>query len=251
MVQVKKEAVRQAILAVAWRLFSQQTYQRTTLGEIARQAGISSANLYVYFDSKLDILYAVYEPWMRERVKRLEAQVAKVDRPLERIRLILRALWKDIPAEENGFVNNIVQAISTVAEGEQYRSELLDWVERKIGRMIRDALPPSRRRIVDRVRIAHVLMMALDGYSIHYHINPRGAADEDMIKHMAKLLIGRSAQVRPLRKRAGLPLAPRRGDYGSRFDLSATNAKGPETSAGIFAASQLPIGRAPRGPSRK
>jgi AcrR family transcriptional regulator len=195
MVQVKKEQVRQAILAVAWRLFSRRTYQRTTLGEIAREAGISSANLYVYFDSKLDILYAVYEPWMRERLKRLEAQVAEVDRPFDRIRLILRALWKDIPAEENGFVNNIVQAISTVAEGEQYRSELLDWVEQKIGNMIRDALPSSRRRIVDHARIAHILMMALDGYSIHYHINPRRAADEAMIEQMARLLIGRT-QVR-------------------------------------------------------
>ena len=122
MVQVKKEQVRKAILAVAWRLFSRRSYQRTTLSQIAREAGISSANLYVYFDSKLDILYAVYEPWMRERLMRLEAKVARLDRPLDRVRLILRALWKDIPAEENGFVNNIVQAISTVAEGEQYRT---------------------------------------------------------------------------------------------------------------------------------
>jgi AcrR family transcriptional regulator len=201
MVQVKKEQVREAILAVAWRLFSQRSYQRTTLSQIAREAGISSANLYVYFDSKLDILYAVYEPWMRERLIRLEAKVARLDQPLNRVRAILRALWKDIPAEENGFVNNIVQAISTVAEGEQYRSVLLDWVEQKIGDMIRDALPASRRYIVDDARIAHVLMMALDGYSIHYHINPRGAADDGMIGQMAELLIGRPPQVRHLRKR--------------------------------------------------
>jgi AcrR family transcriptional regulator len=190
MVQVKKEQVHQAILTAAWRLFSQQTYQRTTLNQIARKAGISSANLYVYFDSKLDILYAVYEPWLRERLMRLEAQVARIERPLDRLRLVLRALWREIPAEENGFVNNIVQAISTVAEGERYRSELLDWVEQKIGDMLRDALPISRRRMIGDARIAHVLMMALDGYSIHYHINPHGAADEATIEQIAKLLLG-------------------------------------------------------------
>jgi AcrR family transcriptional regulator len=194
MVQVKKEEVRQAILTAAWRLFSQQTYQRTTLSQIARKAGISSANLYVYFDSKLDILYAVYEPWLRERVMRLEEKVASLERPLDRLRLILRVLWRDIPAEKNGFVNNIVQAISTVAEGEQYRSALLDWVEQKIGKMLGDMLPASRRRIVDNARIAHVLMMALDGYSIHYHINPRGAADEATIEQVAKLLLGDAQQ---------------------------------------------------------
>jgi AcrR family transcriptional regulator len=214
MVQVKKDEVRQAILAAAWRLFSQRTYQRTTLSQIAHEAGISSANLYVYFDSKLDILYAVYEPWMRARLLRLEAKVARLGQPLDRVRVILRALWKDIPAEENGFINNIVQAISTVSEREQYRSALLDWVEKKISEMIRGALPVSRRHIVDNARIAHVLMMALDGYSIHYHINPRGAADDAMIEQMAKLLIGR-AQARQPRKRAfkkarlnGGPLRP-------------------------------------------
>lgn len=204
MVQVKKEEVRRAILTVAWRLFSQRTYQRTTLSQIARGAGISSANLYVYFDSKLDILYAVYEPWIRERLTRLETRVGRLDQPIDRIRAILRALWKDIPAEENGFVNNVVQAISTVAEGEHYRTALLDWVEQKIGDMLRRALPVSRRHIVDDGRLAHVLMMALDGYSIHHHINPRGAADDGMIEQMAELLIGQSPQTRHSRRRPSI-----------------------------------------------
>jgi AcrR family transcriptional regulator len=190
MVQVKKAEVRQAILTAAWRLFSRQTYQRTTLSQIARKAGVSSANLYVYFDSKLDILYAVYEPWMRARLLLVEKKLEKIDRPLERLRLLLRALWKEIPAEENGFLNNIVQALSTVSKGEQYNSALLEWMEQRIGDMLLLALPPSRRRIVDKSRIAHVLIMALDGYSIHKHVNPRGDADEATIDMIAKLLLG-------------------------------------------------------------
>jgi len=203
MVQVKKEEVRQAILTAAWRLFSRQTYQRTTLSQIARKAGISSANLYVYFDSKLDILYAVYEPWMHARLLRVETQLKGVDRPLDRLRLVLRALWKEIPAEENGFLNNIVQALSTAAEGEQYKSALREWMEQKIGEMVLTALPPARRRIADKARIAHVLIMALDGYSIHRHLNPRGVADEATIEMVAKLLLG-STLSRNVRKRVRL-----------------------------------------------
>ncbi len=45
MAQVKKEEVRQAIVAAAWRLYSHQSYQTTTLVQIAREAGVSSANL--------------------------------------------------------------------------------------------------------------------------------------------------------------------------------------------------------------
>ena len=113
-----------------------------------------------------------------------------VDRPIERLRLLLRAIWKEIPAEENGFLNNIVQALSTASKGERYNSALLEWMEQRIGDMLLLALPPSRRRIVDKSRIAHVLIMALDGYSIHKHVNPRGDADEATIDMIAKLLLG-------------------------------------------------------------
>jgi len=190
MVQVKKAQVRQAILAAAWQLFSRQTYQHTTLSQIARKAGVSSSNLYVYFDSKLDILYAVYEPWMHKRLTRLEVQLTNVDRPIDRLRLLLRTLWKEIPAEENGFLNNIVQALSTVERGERYKTTLLEWMEQKIGDMVVAALPPRRARVIDQARIAHVLVMALDGYSIHKHLNPRGAADEVTINMIAELLLG-------------------------------------------------------------
>jgi AcrR family transcriptional regulator len=194
MVQVKKDKIRQAILTAAWQLYSRQSYRTTTLSQIARKASISDANLYSYYNSKLDILYAVYEPWMRRRLTQLEAQIDSVDQPLERLRLVLRTLWKEIPAEENGFVNNIVQALSSVEKDEKYKAALLDWMELKISKMVRNALPVARRAVMDKARIAHVLVMALDGYSIHNRVNPRGVADDATIDAMAKILLGVSPQ---------------------------------------------------------
>jgi AcrR family transcriptional regulator len=201
MVQVKKPQVREAILDAARRLYQQQSYQATTLNQIARAAGVSSANLYVYFDSKLDILYAVYEPWMRARLALLQEKLKRIEAPLERLRLVFRTLWKEIPTEENGFVNNIVQALSTAGAGEKYKPALLTWMEEQISAMIREALPPGRRAIVDQARLAHMMVMALDGYSIHNHINPRGIADDATIDVMASLLLGISPRPRT-RKRA-------------------------------------------------
>ncbi len=202
MVQVKKPQARAAILEAAQRLFRRQSYHTTTLAQIARAAGMSTANLYVYFDSKLDILYAVYEPWMHARLNRLQRRVNRTDLPLVRLRLILRTLWRDIPAEENGFVNNIVQALSTAGPGETYKPALLNWMAERIAAMIREALPPARRSVVDKTRLAHLLVMALDGYSIHKHINPRGAADDATIDAMAKLLLG--VAPRPRRRGNGV-----------------------------------------------
>ena len=94
MPQVKKPQVRQAILAAAGTLFARQSYQATTLSQIARRARVSSANIYVYFNSKLDILYAVYEPWMRARLTALQARLMRTRTPLARLRLVLRTLWR-------------------------------------------------------------------------------------------------------------------------------------------------------------
>ena len=200
MVQVKKPQARAAILDAAQRLFRRQSYHTTTLAQIARAAGMSTANLYVYFDSKLDILYAVYEPWMHARLDLLQKKVKQTDAPLQRLRLILRTLWRDIPAEENGFVNNIVQALSTAGPGETYKPALLNYMEERIGAMIREALPAARRSVADKTQLAHLLMMALDGFSIHNHINPGGAADNATINAMANFLLGTTREPHP-RKR--------------------------------------------------
>lgn len=197
MAQVKKPRVREAILEAARTLFARQSYQATTLSQIARRARVSSANIYVYFDSKLDILYTVYEPWIRARLTALQRRLTRVERPVDRLRLVLRALWKEIPAEENGFVNNVIQALSTAGAGERYDPRLMQWMEQRIGEMIRGALPPGRRRIVDSERLAHLSVMALDGYSIHHHLRSRGVADDRTIDAVAALILGRRPARRP------------------------------------------------------
>ena len=78
MAQHKKPAVRDAILAGAYRLFSERGYAATTLTDIAKSAGFSPGNVYIYFDSKLDILYAIYDPWLRERIERLEDELSRI-----------------------------------------------------------------------------------------------------------------------------------------------------------------------------
>ena len=78
MAQVKKAAVREAIIESAFRLFSTRGYNGATLTQIAAGANVSAANVYVYFGSKLDILFAIYDPWLRDRLTRLEADLALI-----------------------------------------------------------------------------------------------------------------------------------------------------------------------------
>ena len=78
MAQRKKEDVREAILEAAFRLFSDAGYSKTSIPPSPREAGISTANVYVYFRSKLDILFTLYEPWLEERLDALEQPLARI-----------------------------------------------------------------------------------------------------------------------------------------------------------------------------
>ena len=190
MAQVKKQAVRDAILKSAFRLFSRQGYQGTTLSQIAAGAGVSTANVYVYFASKLEVLYAIYDPWLRERLSRLARQLKRVRDPRQRLRTLLEALWRDIPTERNGFANNVMQAASTSTPEEGYNPTLLNWVEENIANMIRAALPPGRCDALGSASFAHILMMAFDGFVINYHLQPGKHCGRETIELMCQLLLG-------------------------------------------------------------
>ena len=191
MVQRKKPQVREAILAAAFRLFSRQGYAATMVADIAREAGVSPGNVYIYFHSKLEILYAIYDPWLRARIDVLERRLATVRSPRTRLRRLLIALWREIPAEENGFLNNIMQAISASDPSEGYRSTLVRWLEARVTAMIHDALPARRRARFARVRLAHVLIMAFDGFAIDYHLHARRRRiDDRTIDVLTEMLLG-------------------------------------------------------------
>ncbi len=189
MVQVKKPKTREAILNVARRLFGANGYYLTTLSQIAHGAGVSTANLYVYFPSKLSLLYSIYDPWLRERLVKLERTLARIRDPERRIFQLLHALWCEIPAESNGFANNVMQAASTSSPEDGYQPTLLRWVEKRVAAMLRDALPAHRRKVVDETRLAHVLMMAVDGYAIAHHLRPNMKCDHATLRLMTRLLL--------------------------------------------------------------
>jgi AcrR family transcriptional regulator len=194
MVQQKKAAVREAILEGAFRLFSRNGYAATTLAAIAKSADVSQGNVYIYFGSKLEILYAIYDPWLRARIDRLECELNAIRSPRNRLKRLLEALWRDIPAEENGFLNNIMQAITLTDPEDGYRSTLVQWLEQRIEGIVLQALPVARRRRLRRARIAHVIIMAFDGFAIHRHLHPdENPIGDATLAAVVSLLLGDAA----------------------------------------------------------
>ena len=66
-------AKRRQIMDGARLVFLEQGFDAASMGEIARQAGVSKGTLYVYFKSKEDLFEAIFEEERRAQVERIFA----------------------------------------------------------------------------------------------------------------------------------------------------------------------------------
>ena len=168
MAQTKKESVRKATLESAFEQFSKQGYANTTLKQIAEGAGITTTNIYRYYGSKLDVLFAIFGPWLNDILDRLEEELATIKDPRLRLVLIVHTMWCTIPETDNGFQYNLIQGLSTLKPEDNYSRDLLLELESRITAMLRNCLPEDRHFLLEDDRLAHMLFMGMDGFSIGY-----------------------------------------------------------------------------------
>ncbi|MDR8400711.1 Transcriptional regulator [Paraburkholderia dioscoreae] len=181
--------MRNAIVAGAFDLFCRKGYTTTTMTEIARSSGTTVANLYVYFDSKLLILYEIYEPWLMRELEKLKHAVKMARTPRTKLRRIFTGIWNDIPAADHSFANSLIEALASAPEKMGKPNSLLARVEAVISALIRETLPEERQTIVRDDLLAHVVWMAFDGFVINHRIGD--LRDMDAIAElMVKLLFG-------------------------------------------------------------
>ena len=171
MVQVKKAFVRQAILDSAYELFSERGYHRTTLQDIADFAGLGVSSLYSYFPSKLHLLYAVVEPWQKDAFERLEKRVRKISNPRDRLRAILLGIWREMPMENIGLANSLMEALASADPNQKKPVPLLKWTEDKLMTMLNAVLPDKGAGSINYDVLPNLFMMAYDGFVINRRLN--------------------------------------------------------------------------------
>lgn len=190
MVQVKKDAVRDAVLASASRLFEKKGYNATTISQIAAGAKTASSNVYVYFSSKFEIAFAIYQPWLEDEIRKLESDANKITDPEKRLYRIIDQLWNDIPAKRNGFARNFIQAVSNTTAAEGYSPALLKYMEDRIGVLIRSCLTPERRKAINWAKVSKILVMAFDGFVINQPLHPDAKTDKALVNAAVHMILG-------------------------------------------------------------
>lgn len=186
--QVKKDEVRTNILEAAEALFRERGYNVTTMTAIADTAAISKSNIYVYFASKLEIVWALSDSWLRESFDRLESRAQAISNKQEQLRFLFRALWCDLPADRDNFANNIMQALTTTTEDDGYSRDLLAICEARFAGLLANALGTS---VANTRAPAHIALKAFDGYAIAHNLGSGACAAAAASDAMADLLYAR------------------------------------------------------------
>jgi len=79
----QKTARRQDILAAAWELFQTSSGDLPTVTRVARKAGLSKGTIYLYFSSKEELFFAVFESRIQEWVNSIESELEDKGAPAD------------------------------------------------------------------------------------------------------------------------------------------------------------------------
>ncbi len=97
----------QQIIAAAIRVFARSGYYNSRVSDIAREAGIASGTIYLYFKTKDEILVTLFREKMAEWVALVRRELAAERNPLAKIRKIVALHFKVL--EENPDLAEVVQ----------------------------------------------------------------------------------------------------------------------------------------------
>ena len=152
-----KEHTRVRIINSAKKLFAEQGYQKTTIVDISRQAGLSEAALYEYFQGKEDLLLTIPDLWVSELLKDLDEQLFGIQGAVNKLR---KYLWWYLRRVEQApldakivylFLKTNANFLNTevYANVKRFYSYLIDIFEegQKNGEMRSDLDPRSARDI--------------------------------------------------------------------------------------------------------
>ena len=160
---------RDAILRAAIDVFASRGFFNAQVADVARAAGVAAGTVYLYFESKDDLLVSIFERTMREALAEGRAAVADVKDPRQRLRKLAR-----LGRDRNLAVVFQVELRQSTKFMERFSSTLL----RDYLGLIRDAIADGQRQGVFRTDVkptvaAKALFGALDEMATNWILSKR------------------------------------------------------------------------------
>src|SRR5262245_52145460 len=178
-------AKRDAILRAAIDVFAERGYFNAQVADVARAAGVAAGTVYLYFQSKDDLLVSIFERTMREALARVRTAVADTTDPAERLRRFARLHLSGLGQDRNLAIVFQVELRQSTKFMERFSSTLL----RDYLGMIREAIENGQRTRMFRADVkatvaAKMFFGVLDEMATNWILSRRKyslAADADAV----------------------------------------------------------------------
>ena len=131
---------RDLILRAATKLFARRGFFNTQVADVAREAGIAAGTVYLYFQSKDDLLISIFERTMVQGIEAARQALVGVSDPVERLRQLARVHLERLGQDRDLAVVFQVELRQTTKFMERFSSTLLqDYLH-----AIRDAIADAQ-----------------------------------------------------------------------------------------------------------
>jgi AcrR family transcriptional regulator len=162
---IRQDNRRVRLLDAAARLFSERGFHGTSMRDIAKAVGMLSGSIYYHFDSKDEMLLAVYEEGMRRVAETVDAAVVGANQPWDRLEAACAAHLRGLIAQRD-YAHVMIQTTPNEVPSASGRiRELRRAYEARFRHLIDDlARPPS----IDRNYLRFLLFGALNWSQVWY-----------------------------------------------------------------------------------
>ena len=160
----RKLAGPDEILAAALRVFAETGYSRARLEDVAREAGVSKATLYLYFDSKQAIFEALVRSAVVPNVERLEALVTGAQgSSADLLHTLVQAIGRVvIESELSAFPKLIIAEAANFPDLAQfYRAQVIERVFGVLASIVARGVASGEFRPIDPALAARLVIAPL------------------------------------------------------------------------------------------
>jgi len=180
----------QQIVEAAIRVFARNGYYNSRVSDIAREAGIASGTIYLYFKTKEEILVTLFRDKMAAFVAHLRAEIADEPEPERRLRRLVRLHFTVL--EQSPALAEVVQV--ELRQGQKFfrgasAHEVSAYFE-LIGSILEDGVAAGCFRPDLPVKVAtKVLFGAMDQVATSWVLGKRGYSLVDAADAVATIFL--------------------------------------------------------------
>lgn len=170
----------QKLAEAAFRLFSRAGFDRVSVGEVAKEAGVTKGSFYWHFKSKRELIDAACAHYYRLYQRRMHAAAATASDPLKRLEKVVHLTVRTclMDAENRLFTMEILRLAMEDAGMRSAWRQFYDNAREMFVALVEAARIAGQLEVEDARKAVNVMLDALEGIKLRALYEPELCSPE-------------------------------------------------------------------------